>query len=115
MIQERFRKCIAACYNCADACDHCATACLQEDHVNAMVTCIHLDRFCAEVCRMAASFMAKTSGISHDGYVIQLCDLCAQVCDDCASECEKHNMDHCRACAEACRRCAEACRQMEAA
>ncbi len=115
MIHENFKRCIAACYECADACDHCATSCLREDHVGAMVICIHLDRFCADICRMSASFMAKTSGMDHQGYVQQICDICAQICDDCAQECEKHDMDHCQACARACRECAAACRQMMAA
>lgn len=114
MIQEKYRSCIAACYACADACDHCATSCLQEDYVEAMATCIHLDRFCAEICRMAASFMAKTSGVGHEGYVNQLCELCAQICDDCAEACEKHEAEHCKACAAACRTCAAECRKMAA-
>src|SRR5690606_11127808 len=114
MIQERYRSCIAACYAYADACDHCATACLQEDHVKAMATCIHLDRFCAEICRLAASFIAHTSGVSHDGYVKDLCRLCAQVCEDCGAACEQHEAEDCKACAAACRQCAMACREMAA-
>lgn len=77
-----------------------------------MATCIHLDRFCAEACRIAASFMAKTSGVGHEGYVNQLCELCAQICEDCAEACEKHDAAHCKACAEACRTCAAECRKM---
>jgi hypothetical protein len=114
MMQEEFRECIAACYRCADACDHCATSCLREDDMAAMAACIHLDRFCAEACRTAASFMAKTSGTGHEGYVVGLCGLCAEICDDCADECEKHDRDHCKDCAEACRECAAACRKMAA-
>lgn len=114
MVEEKFKECIAACYRCADACDHCATSCLREDHVKTMAACIHLDRFCAEACRTAASFMAKTSGTGHGGYVTEMCSLCAKICDDCAEECEKHDHEHCRTCAMACRQCAEACRQVAA-
>ncbi len=114
ILQEKFKSCIEACYLCATSCDHCATACLQEEHIKAMATCIHLNRFCVEACQTAASFMAKTSGVGHEGYVKQMCSLCAQICEDCANECEKHEVEHCKVCAEACRKCADECYKMAA-
>lgn len=114
MTHEKYSACISACYQCADACDHCATSCLQEAHVQSMADCIHLDRFCAEICRAAASFMAKTEGQRHEAYVKQICALCAQICDDCATVCAQHDATHCQDCARACRSCAEACRKMAA-
>jgi len=80
--------------------------------VKEMVTCIQLDRYCADICRLAASFMARADGIVGDKYAMQLCNLCAQICEECGVECDKHEADHCQQCAEACKRCAEECRKM---
>ncbi len=107
MAHEQFRECIEACQACADACDHCATACLQEPDVGEMARCVALDMDCAQVCRFAASAMARGSEFAG-----AVCQLCADICEACGEECERHPADHCQQCAEACRRCAEACRQM---
>jgi hypothetical protein len=109
MSHEKFQSCIQACLDCAVACDHCADACLQEDNVKMMARCIALDRDCAKICYLAASYMASNSAFAH-----QICALCAEICDACGAECEKHAQmhDHCRECAEACRKCAEECRRM---
>ena len=114
MSHEKFKSCIDACYACASECDHCATACLQEDDVKKMAKCIQLDRYCADICRMAASFMAKADGFGGEKYARQLCGLCAAICEDCGAECDKHDEEHCKKCAEACRKCAEECRKMAA-
>ena len=104
------QSCIDACNQCAQACDHCAASCLQEKDVKAMARCIQLDMDCAQICRLAAAYMSRGSGLSPT-----ICEVCAEVCDACAEECEKHNMEHCRQCAQACRRCAEECHKMVSA
>lgn len=109
MAHQLMQACIDACNDCAIACDHCAAACLQESDVKSMARCIALDVDCAEICRIAAGFMARGSELAS-----VICDACADVCEACAEECERHRMDHCRECAAACRRCAEECRRMAA-
>ena len=89
MSHERFHSCIEACNQCALACDHCASACLAEANPKPMARCIALDIDCAEICRLAAGYMARGS------------ELAAAVCQACAE-----------VCAEACRRCAQECRRM---
>ncbi|MGJ9420348.1 four-helix bundle copper-binding protein [Massilia sp. CMS3.1] len=109
MTNENFQECIDACHACADACDQCATACLGEDDVKMMVRCIASDIDCAQLCRLAAAYMARGSQFAR-----AMCKLCADVCTSCGEECGKHSMEHCQRCAEACRRCAESCRSMSA-
>ncbi len=108
MAHSKFAVCIRACYDCADACDHCSVACLAEDDPKMMARCIELDMDCAQVCRLAAAYMAR-----DNEFVSAMCAVCAEVCEACAEECALHtHMQHCQECAEACRRCAELCRQM---
>ena len=107
MPHAQFETCIEACNTCADACGHCATSSLQEANPKAMARCIALDIDCAELCRLAASYMARGSELSP-----AICQMCADVCDACGAECRKHEMEHCRECAEVCRRCAQECRRM---
>ena len=107
MPHAQFETCIQACNTGADACDHCAASCLKEANPKPMARCIALDIDCAEICRVAASYMARGSELSG-----AICTVCAEVCDACAAECEKHEMAHCKECAEECRRCAEECRRM---
>ncbi|RYD71089.1 MAG: four-helix bundle copper-binding protein, partial [Sphingobacteriales bacterium] len=59
MSHQKFQSCITACYECAAECDHCATACLGEDNVKMMHKCIEIDLYCADMCRTAATFMAR--------------------------------------------------------
>lgn len=106
MVHE-FRSCIDACNDCADVCDHCAIACLTEADARKMSRCIRLDMDCAQICRLAATYMARDSDM-----VDVILEICAQVCETCAEECMQHSTDHCRQCAEACRRCAEECRMV---
>lgn len=103
-------SCIQACNACALACEHCAAACLGEHDVAAMAACIRLDRDCADLCRLAAAFMARDSEQTAG-----LCRLCAQACDACAAECARHAHAHCQQCAQACQRCAEECWSMDQA
>lgn len=98
-------RCIQACEACAVACDNCAIGCLNEADPAPMSRCIALDVDCAQLCRLAAGFMARESAFDQ-----AVCELCARVCDACATECGHHTTDHCQACAAACRECAQACR-----
>ena len=107
MSHEQFASCIEACNACAVECGHCAAACLREDDPKALARCVSLDIDCAEVCRVAAGFMSRSSDLAAE-----ICGFCADACEACGAECEKHDMDHCRKCAEACRRCAQECRRM---
>lgn len=107
MSHSPFQSCIDACQACASACEHCAGACLQEDDVKMMARCIALDMDCAQICRMAAAYMARGSQFAG-----AVCRLCAEICQACGDECAKHRHDHCQQCARACHRCAEECRRM---
>jgi hypothetical protein len=102
--------CIEACDACAHACDRCAASCLQEADTAKMARCIALDLECADLCRLAATTMARDGEFAR-----QICRLCAEVCEACAQECSRHEHAHCHACAEACRTCADECRTMAAA
>ncbi len=110
MALQQFESCIEACNTCADACDFCAASCLGEPDLKMMARCIALDMDCAQLCRLAASYMARSSE-----FVDTICQVCADICDACAEECARHQMDHCQACADACRRCADECRRMASA
>ncbi len=106
-MHQQFASCIEACYRCAAACDHCGSACLQEHDVKDMARCIALDIDCADICRMAAAYMARGSE-----QIASVCQFCADTCEACGTQCARHSMDHCQACAQACRQCAEQCRRM---
>jgi hypothetical protein len=91
--------------NCITHCNYCADACLEEENLKMMVSCIRLDRVCAEVCSTLHQILATRYDDVDD-----LVRYCMKVCEACAQECEKHEHDHCEECAKACRDCAEACR-----
>lgn len=110
MAYEQFQTCIDACNDCATECEHCSTACLNEDDIKMMVRCIKLDMDCAQICRLAASCMARGGE-----FATAICSLCAEICDACEEECAQHQMAHCQRCAEACNRCAAECRSMSGA
>lgn len=91
---------------CVATCEKCASACLQEQDVKMMVSCISLDRDCADVCALTARLVAR--GSIHGMHLLR---ECAEVCKACTDECAKHtHMQHCQECAEACRHCEQACR-----
>lgn len=90
---------------CAAACEMCADACLDEQDTKKMVKCIRLDRDCAKICMVTASFIASHS--EHAQHIIKECE---ELCRKCGEECAKHDMGHCQQCADACRECEEACR-----
>ena len=106
---NQYRTGIEACYLCAAACDNCAASCLKEEKLDMMRDCIRLDMQCANICRLAAQFMALNSDSAN-----KLCAICAEICQQCGDECSKHQHDHCQDCARACHHCAEACRNMAA-
>lgn len=110
MNQALYESCLEACQQCSVACDRCAASCLGEADVGRMARCIALDIDCAQLCQMAAGFIARDSELA--GAVGQACML---ACDNCADECARHPMQHCQDCARACRRCADECRRMSAA
>lgn len=110
MGNQQFQSCIEACHACAVACDNCAVSCLQEEDVKMMARYIALDMDCAQICRMAASLMARDSNFAD-----AVCKICADVCQACGDECGQHQAVHCQECAQACRRCAEECRKMATA
>jgi hypothetical protein len=72
-----------------------------------MARCIALDIDCAQICRLAAGYMARGSEFAGT-----ICQACAEICDACADECAKYQVGHCQECAQACRRCADECRRM---
>lgn len=104
MSHEQNTALLKALSDCAAECNHCFTACLEEENVKMMARCIKLDRDCADICNLTASFLAR--GSEHAGHLLQ---ECADICNACAEECNKHDHDHCKKCAEACRACATAC------
>lgn len=108
-MHQEFKTCINACYECAAACDHCAVACLGETDIAALEKCIRLDIDCAEICRLAAGSMARSSLFAN-----QICRLCADICEACGQECARHEHSHCTECAEACKACATECRKVAA-
>jgi hypothetical protein len=105
MSHEQNQGLIDALTKCAAECCHCAIACLEEQDVKTLARCIKLDIDCAEICKLAISYVAR--GSEHAQHIL---DECAEICEACADECEKHShMEHCRRCAEVCRSCAEQC------
>jgi len=107
MSQERFKRCIDACFACAAEYKHCASECLKEENVRMLGPCVQLDMECSLVCLSTAQLMM----IGGENAAL-LCGACAEICVACAEECQKQEMDHCLKCAEECRNCAEECRSM---
>jgi Domain of Unknown Function (DUF326) len=101
---QRYHNCIQACHACVVACESCATSCLNDPQCTTMISCIQLDRDCADVCALTAQLMTRDS-VS----VTQMCTMCATICQNCADVCSKHKTGHCQLCAEACRKCADEC------
>lgn len=107
MSHEKNKELISMLNECAVECNHCTAACLEEQDVKMLAKCIKLEIDCAEICRLATSFLAR--GSEHAEHILK---ECAELCEACAKECEKHShMEHCKKCAETCRKCAEACQQ----
>jgi hypothetical protein len=79
IMNSSFDECISECLRCALACEG-ASACLQEQDVKMMADCIKLDRDCADMCRLAATLMARESMLK------EFCALCARICRACGEE-----------------------------
>lgn len=107
MSNEQFIDCIDACNECAIECENCASTCLEDPNVNNFTECIRLNRYCADICRITATFLSRGEGFSE-----QICSLCAEICEACADECSKYQMEHCQICADTCRTCADECKNM---
>lgn len=101
-------RCIQDCRDCQDACLATVQHCLRKGGLHAEPRHIRTMLDCADLCGLAANFMARAS--DHHQSV---CALCATLCDACASSCERTAQDEAmNACAQACRRCAQSCREM---
>ena len=99
------KKVMDALNKCAAECNHCGAACLDEQDVKMLTACIKLNKDCADICSLIASFVAR--GSDHARHVLK---ECAEICGACSEECGKHaHMEHCKVCSEVCRECAEAC------
>lgn len=92
-------------FECQKVCNNCFDACLKEDNVKMMAECIRLDRECADICALVATFSSREGKVTSE-----LIQLCATICQACGEECEKHEHDHCQRCAKTCFECAELCR-----
>ncbi|WP_197742083.1 four-helix bundle copper-binding protein [Nitrospira sp. KM1] len=111
-MSEHYKKCIAACEDCARICNTCSDDMIGMEHHGdhqLMARCIRLCRECAEICSLSGAWMSRLSPLADS-----LCRLCAEICDKCADTCEQHAPHHplCGPCAEECRRCAHECRDM---
>lgn len=108
MSHEKHKQLISILNSCAIECNHCSIACLDENTVSMLTRCIKLTIDCAEMCQLAASFLAR--GSEHAENILA---ECAELCESCAKECELHKSHaHCKVCAEICNKCAEACQQL---
>lgn len=107
MSHENHKNLLNALNECAIECSHCASDCLEVEDAKSLAKCIKLNLDCAEICRLAISFIAR--GSEHADHILK---ECADICEACAMECEKHtHLAHCKKCAEACRKCAKECLQ----
>ncbi len=105
MSNEKIKELISMLNECAAECNRCTVACLGEQDVKMLAKCIKLEIDCAEICRLAVSFLAR--GSEHANHILK---ECAEICDACAKECKKHShMAHFKNCAEVCRKCALEC------
>ncbi|RSK33106.1 four-helix bundle copper-binding protein [Hymenobacter metallilatus] len=90
---------------CAAACDQCAALGLQDSPAAYHLRSFRLSRDCADLCRLAATFVAREA--EHSPHLLR---ECAELCRDCANECTQFDTAQHRACTEACRRGEDACR-----
>jgi hypothetical protein len=107
MNREDFKLCIEASKACAVACDAASASGAGESNAHAMADCIALSRDCAEICRLAASYMERESKM-----VTAILLACVEACEHCQRECDKYLMDYCSMCAAACRTCLMECHEM---
>lgn len=90
---------------CVLSCVMCVPSCLRSKNPSDYVTCIELMRDCSDTCRLASSFVARSSIFAKE-----ICGICAGVCRQCAAECKKHRDNPlCVKCREACEKFAYEC------
>jgi hypothetical protein len=106
---DKFNASLTALMDCASYCDLCAAACLREKDIHNLINCIRSDLDCAEMCRVTAAMLARSSDC-----ISTVCAACAEICAFCAHHCEMHDYEHCRECAKACRRAQEECEAIAA-
>lgn len=107
--REKMMQCIEDCLQCAGICAHCSAHCLGMGGEHASKRHQTIMRDCAEMCAVAASFMARQS--EHATHV---CKECAEICRQCGQSCERlaggdKTMTRC---AQLCMRCADSCSAM---
>lgn len=101
---------VTAALECHRICEETINYCLQQGGRHAEASHIRLLTDCADLCRVAADFMARSSDF-HPA----ICGVCADVCRQCAAACEAFGDDEqMMRCAQACRECEQACQQMAA-
>ena len=105
------QHCVTECLNRHQVCLETIAFCLRTGGEHAREDHIRLLTDCAQICLVAADFMARRS--PHHPH---LCRECAEICAQCAEDCDRlGDHEEIRRCAEACRRCAESCRGMAGA
>lgn len=106
---QELQDCMTTCSDCANLCNQCAHHCLHMGVLHASPQHQGIMRDCADICALAAAFMARSSHHSP-----RICRACAQICSECADSCESlaKGDDMMTRCADHCRRCAAACENM---
>jgi hypothetical protein len=108
-ISQQMQACIDECLRCYAACESTATHCLMLGGKHAEAKHIGSLRDCADICKTAAGFMLRGSGLHG-----QVCRVCADACEACAKSCQRIDATDptMRECAETCRTCAKSCASM---
>jgi hypothetical protein len=108
LLNEEMLACIADCQSCHVTClSEAIGHCLREGGRHTEPAHFRLMLDCAEICHVAASFMARGSD-----YHVHICRECAAICRACAASCAR--LDDMEECVLACTRCAESCEKMAA-
>lgn len=112
MPSSEFLSCMKSCGECAVMCEQCSHHCLHMGGEHASPEHQGLLRDCAEICGLAACFLARSS---H--HAAHLCRECAEICNACAQSCERLGKGDTMMteCARVCRDCAESCERMAGA
>ena len=112
MPSQETLDCMKLCGECANMCSQCGVHCLHMGGQHASPEHQGIMRDCAEICCVAASFLARNS---H--HAPHICKECAEICSECAESCEKLAKGDgiMTQCAELCRKCAKACEKMASA
>ena len=90
---------------CVTACNDYFSGSLSGPVVAARVRSIRLSWDCADLCQLAAAFVARSS--EHVRFVLR---ECAELCRACANESAQYAEAHSRRYTAACRQAEDACR-----